>query len=304
MANRYTDTTIWKKQKWFKKLPPIYKLAWKYITDECNHAGIWKIDMSEFLDDIGIESFDLKDFITLCNKDFDKLTGKDIKRQRIIQITTDRLWITGFITFQYGGKDQKVKTTNNIIKSAIELLKTFKIFDLAVNNQYIIFEDLSSVPKSSEDLGTLRKGSEDRRRAKDKEKDIIYSLSIQEEVTKVGEIKLVKSKISMNDTIDIFVYDKCEDWQYKELVSFITMNTSRFEQIRMTKQDIKPVEDFKLVLQEFVNKIQSTGEYQESSLLSKHFGNWIGSKNGTLGQLVLSLRNTQQNNGGKKRVNI
>ena len=140
MANRLTDTTIWKKQKWFKKLPVLYKLAWKYMTDECNHVGIWKIDMSELLDDLGIEDFDLDDFKNSCNKDYDKKTGSKINRQRIMQINDNYLWLTGFLTFQYGNKAGLINSKNNTIKTIVETLQTFDLLSFGLNNGYFSFD--------------------------------------------------------------------------------------------------------------------------------------------------------------------
>lgn len=131
-----TDTAIWKTQRWFKKLPPLYKLAWKYITDMCDHAGIWKIDMPELLDDLAIEDFDLKDFFNCCNRDYHKKTGKPITRQRIIEINDEKIWITGFINFQYGGKHQLINKNNHAVKSALEILMSLNIFDLGLKNRF------------------------------------------------------------------------------------------------------------------------------------------------------------------------
>ena len=120
MAKRYTDTTIWKKQRWFKKLSPIYKLAWKYITDTCDHAGILKIDFSEFVDDLGLDEFDILDFIKQCNTDFDKSNGKKIERERIKLLKNNTVWITGFLKFQYESKDDvKIKTLAPVVFSAV-----------------------------------------------------------------------------------------------------------------------------------------------------------------------------------------
>jgi len=140
MANRLTDTTIWKKQKWFKKLSVTHKLAWKYLTDECDHAGVWKIDISELLDDLGLDDFDLEQFLLSCNKDFDKKNGKAIKRERITQVDEDHLWITGFMMFQYGGKAKIISLANNAVPSAIKILKAFNLFDLGISLKYFRFE--------------------------------------------------------------------------------------------------------------------------------------------------------------------
>lgn len=137
MANRLNDNTIWKKQRWFKKLSPINKLAWKYIVDTCDHAGIYKIDYGEIVDDLGIEDFDLCDFIDSCNMDFDKETGKKIKRERLILVDKTTLWITGFIRFQYENKsDLLVKTNSPAIYSALSILYGLKLLKIAEEKDF------------------------------------------------------------------------------------------------------------------------------------------------------------------------
>ena len=44
MAKRMTDTDKWKK-RFIRELKPKHKLLWLYILDDCNHAGIWEIDL-------------------------------------------------------------------------------------------------------------------------------------------------------------------------------------------------------------------------------------------------------------------
>lgn len=75
MAKRFGDTDIWKKQRWFRKLSPEYKLAFCYIKDQCDHAGIWNIDCTDLIEDLGITEFSVTDFISKCNIEFDKNTG-------------------------------------------------------------------------------------------------------------------------------------------------------------------------------------------------------------------------------------
>lgn len=146
MANRLTDTTIWKKQRWFKKLSPIHKLAWFYLTDACDHAGIWKIDMPEMLEDLGVEEFSLPEFIEACNTDFDKKTGAKISRERISEIDEDRIWLTGYLTFQYGGKTHKIKDNNHAVHSALDILKSLKLYDLGIEKGYFEIESSPSKP--------------------------------------------------------------------------------------------------------------------------------------------------------------
>lgn len=164
MPTRLTDTTIWKKQKWFKKLPVLYKLAWKYLTDECNHVGIWKIDYSELTEDLGIEDFDLQDFISACNKDYDKKTGSRIHRQRIMPVGDSYLWLTGFLTFQYGNKAGLINTKNNTLKSIVQTLQTFDLLEFGLNNKYFCFDvplgEIKAFEKGDKGASTSFKGLE------------------------------------------------------------------------------------------------------------------------------------------------
>jgi hypothetical protein len=41
---RFTETDKWR-DPWFRKLSPELKCLWSYITDHCDHAGIWEPDM-------------------------------------------------------------------------------------------------------------------------------------------------------------------------------------------------------------------------------------------------------------------
>ena len=43
MAKRFTDTEKWK-DPWFCALTEKEKLFWVYIVDNCDHAGIWRVN--------------------------------------------------------------------------------------------------------------------------------------------------------------------------------------------------------------------------------------------------------------------
>ena len=59
MAKRFTDTDKWKK-KWFRELKPISKCFWSYLLDNCNHAGIWEVDIS-LAEGVGLFELNLQD---------------------------------------------------------------------------------------------------------------------------------------------------------------------------------------------------------------------------------------------------
>jgi hypothetical protein len=122
MAKRFTDTDIWKKQRWFRKLDPIYKLAFCYIKDMCNHAGVWSVDCTDLMEDLGIEEFSLQDFISAVNVEYDKISGRKVHKERLLLVGESNLWITQFVQFQYQGKDGKVSPCVKAVKSALQYL--------------------------------------------------------------------------------------------------------------------------------------------------------------------------------------
>ena len=136
MAKRQTDTKIWTTQRWFKKLHPYHKLAWKYLTDMCDHAGIWKVDFGQLVDDTGIEEFDMVIFLNACNQDFDKENGSKISRERIKMVNKNTVWLTGFIRFQYETKDFTINPEVPAINSALTILKGYGILQEGLDKGY------------------------------------------------------------------------------------------------------------------------------------------------------------------------
>ena len=150
MAKRFTCTQKWSKS-FLKSLPAKYKLLWVYICDECDHAGIWDVE----LDIAGIR-LDAKYNIQEC---------KIIFNSKIISFDNDTKWfIPSFVIFQYG----YINPINRVHKSIIERLKYYKIEiiegQIFLDNFYkyynINISEGASKPLASPSLG-----------AKDKEKD-------------------------------------------------------------------------------------------------------------------------------------
>lgn len=161
MAKRFTDTDIWKSQRWFRKLPPMDKLVFYYIKDQCNHAGVWKIDCSDLMDDLGIESFNLNKFIDSVNKEYDKISGQQIEKERVVVIENN-LWITGFIQFQYQNKEGRVSQSAAPVVTALLMLQGLGVLVQAIRKGYILL----SQPLNK---GLLRAKDKDIDKDKDKE---------------------------------------------------------------------------------------------------------------------------------------
>ena len=102
MPKRFTETEKWK-DKWFRQLRPEYKLAFLYLLDNCDHAGI--IDLDEQLADFQIgATIDWTGFFLACG-------------DRIASVHGDKKILTRFIEFQYGELSQDCKAHNPVFAS-------------------------------------------------------------------------------------------------------------------------------------------------------------------------------------------
>ena len=137
MPKRFNDTDLWKKQRWFRKLIPEYKLAFCYIKDQCDHAGIWNVDCSDLIEDLGITDFSLDKFSKMCNTEYDKMTGEISFKERIRVLDKGYLWVTGFIQFQYNGKNGLVNIWAAPVVTALQRLSSFNLLQESINKGYI-----------------------------------------------------------------------------------------------------------------------------------------------------------------------
>jgi hypothetical protein len=109
MAKRFTDTNKWNKP-FIRGLQAPYKLLWLYILDECDHAGIWQVDIEVARIKIGLEFTPME-----ALKYFDN---------NILPISNGEKWfIKDFIEFQYG----ELNESNRAHASVIKILKHNKI---------------------------------------------------------------------------------------------------------------------------------------------------------------------------------
>lgn len=113
MAKRFTDTAKWNKV-WFRKLSLIHKCFWEYLTDNCDHAGVWEVDFETASYYIG-EDLDINDI----KKTFDK---------QIIEVDCGKRWfIRDFIVFQYNCNIKELNPANKLHNSIIQILKKYEI---------------------------------------------------------------------------------------------------------------------------------------------------------------------------------
>lgn len=104
MAKRFTDTEKWKKP-FIRTLKAPYKLLWFYICDDCDHAGIWQVD-------IDVARIRIGENIT--EQEAIKIFG-----DKVVRIDGGTKWyIPSFIDFQYpSGLNPDNKAHGGIIKT-------------------------------------------------------------------------------------------------------------------------------------------------------------------------------------------
>ncbi len=105
MGKRLGDTNKWK-NSFFRSLDAPYKLFWLYILDDCDHAGIWMVD-------IDVVKIRIKEEVSLDN-------AITIFGDKITVLKNGDVWfIKDFIEFQYG----TLNPANRVHESVINILK-------------------------------------------------------------------------------------------------------------------------------------------------------------------------------------
>lgn len=112
MAKRFTDTEKWKKP-FIRGLQGAYKLLWLYICDDCDHAGIWQVDLDVAQIRIG-EKIELSEAI------------KSFEDKIIVFDKGNKWFIPSFIEFQY---PSGLNPENRSHNSVIILLEKYNLLD-------------------------------------------------------------------------------------------------------------------------------------------------------------------------------
>ena len=108
MAKRFTDSEKWK-DAWFMDLPSKYKLLWTYLLDECDIAGIWKVNFK-------VAQFYIGEHLEVAEV-------KRVLSSRVNFIDDEYWHILGFIKYQQNVEINGLNPNNNAHKGIIERLK-------------------------------------------------------------------------------------------------------------------------------------------------------------------------------------
>lgn len=111
MAKRFTETDKWK-TGFMKSLPAAYRLLWLYINDDCDHAGVWHVDLQ-------IASLRIGEDVT--EDGAAKHFGINIK----IFDGGEKWFIPSFIDFQYGQLNEK----NRVHESVLKIINKYNLLE-------------------------------------------------------------------------------------------------------------------------------------------------------------------------------
>lgn len=108
---RFTEAFKWN-DPWFRKLAPTQKLFWSYICDNCDNAGVWKIDFE-------MASFQIGGIVGI-----DIIPAINNKKERVkIFDNEELLLVKDYINFQIGNICTKCPT--NLQINCVRLVKNY-----------------------------------------------------------------------------------------------------------------------------------------------------------------------------------
>ena len=110
MAKRFLDTNLFRK-RWIRELDTDMKLFWVYLLTDCDHAGIWDVDVER-------ASFQLK-----LDLNQDKILNTFDRK--INNFKVDKWFIPKFVQYQYG----ELNPNNKAHLSVIKILTKYGLYE-------------------------------------------------------------------------------------------------------------------------------------------------------------------------------
>lgn len=108
VKKRFHDINIWE-DDWFIKLSRDHKIFWMFVKDTCDHAGIWRTNISTFKK-IHKSRVEIQEALKAFNEDKD----------RVLVLPNGRWFLINFIPFQYG---RVLNLRNRVHESIVKILK-------------------------------------------------------------------------------------------------------------------------------------------------------------------------------------
>jgi hypothetical protein len=247
-GKKFTDSNKWKKQ-FFRNLSLEGKLAWFYLTDNCDHAGIWIVDVDTFNFQSGLR-------LTLQNI-------LDIFKNHVVLFDNgERLWLKTYYSFQY--EDAK-----DTFSAKISALKRLKKYGLDAYLSSDCPHTLSTDPSHTDT--TLNPDS--------MESTIISNIIIKG----ISNIPLPKNEESDKISIEPTPVPKIKSpprpvFDFEEIYKLYPRKLGKAEGISRLKKTIFTPEDFdalKLAVENYSKHCASQGTEEK---YIKHFSSFVGTQ--------------------------
>lgn len=194
MAKRFTDNQKWQ-DNWFTDLTNDQKIIWIYLLDNCDNAGLWKLNIRN-LNFFCSTNITVEEFVSTFSK-------------RLTQVGEDLFLINKFCVFQYGpdflnNKSKPVLSAINRLKEIEVVTETKGIYTLTIPlpNPYLTTKD------------------KDKDKDKDKEEDKDLDKSQVKEKVQYKFQEEEQDKSQDKDKVQV----KAQEWEINETISSIKMN--------------------------------------------------------------------------------
>lgn len=212
MAKRFTETTKWSK-RWFRKLAPEHKLAWFYVLDWCDPAGVLEVDE------------ELANFQIASDIDWDEFIRET--DGRIERLDDGKLWVVGFVEYQYGEISEQCNAHKPVFKSLEKHGLLERVQEGLEKGSDTLQQNSGRVPRDS-----LRDQDKDKDKDKDKDQD--------KDLSKKDESDSDSPSITPDDVLEVWnaqpgikqvrrltqdrrtkckIRLQCGDWPWREAIA-------------------------------------------------------------------------------------
>jgi len=118
---RFTDTTKWA-DPWFQDLNPTMKVIWAYLHDNCDNAGVWKVNIA--LMNYQCQGQHTRLDVSVSSEEILSAFGKEVE-----VLDLKRWFFPSFIPFQYGTLSLKSKPHQAVIEQLTQHGIQEKVFE-------------------------------------------------------------------------------------------------------------------------------------------------------------------------------
>ena len=213
MAKRFIDTNLFRK-RWIRQLDTDMKLFWIYILTDCDHAGIWDVDIDRAAFQLNIKLDEKKILNTFKNK--------------IFTFKKDKWFIPKYIEYQYGELNPAV----NAHKSAIKILEKYNLID---GNELLINSSLA-VKDKDKNQGKVQGKAKGKIKRKVKDTKRNQLLDIKDNLKEYKEIFINK---------DVYLeFDKWNDYMLSNGKTYKNYSAAFRNWLRNDKYEVKTMEAY------------------------------------------------------------